>query len=64
MSAFGNTRRGFLREMGLGAAFAIPVLVAGRQLSADERDKSVPFFSSRPRKNKLAETDVLVVGGG
>lgn len=64
MSAFGNTRRDFLKEVGLGATLAIPALGSGRRLFADEKCKSVRVASSRPSKNRLGETEVLVVGGG
>lgn len=64
MSTLCNTRRDFLKEMGLGATLAVPALGSRRRLSADEKCKSVRVASSRPSKNDLGETEVLVVGGG
>lgn len=47
MNAFGNTRRDFLKRMGLG--FAIPALVNGKHLSAGEKCKSGQVLVSRRR---------------
>ena len=64
MSTFSSARRDFLKQMGLGATFAVPGFLTTTNLSAGQTSKDCRSFSTLRSKSKLREVDVLVVGGG
>jgi len=63
MTTFDNTRRDFLKKIGLGTGFAVPALLT-TNTPAIAGDKVDPPPFSGYNANKLCEVDVLVVGGG
>lgn len=63
MTTFDNTRRDFLKKIGLGTGFAVPALLT-TNTPAIAGDKADPSPFSRHNPKKLCEVDVLVVGGG
>ena len=64
MSAPSSTRRGFLKQAGLGAGMAGSGMLGAPGSSAAGEDRPESRPARRSRMKQLFATDVLVVGGG
>jgi len=64
MKKFVETRRDFLRHIGVAAALAGAGLASTEKASAGETSQGGPVLTARAKMKQLREAEVLIVGGG